>query len=131
MQHGQQITEEPKQLLRDAGFTVTDVPEGHICCGSAGTYNILQPDLARQLRDRKTANIASVKPDLVAAGNIGCIAQLAPGMDIPIVHTVELLDWAYGGPVPRGLEAFEEFVSDVPEPPAPDKKRSLQDYLRV
>ncbi len=131
MQHGQQITEEPKQLLRDAGFTVMDVPEGHICCGSAGTYNILQPDLARQLRDRKTANIASVKPDLVAAGNIGCIAQLAPGMDIPIVHTVELLDWAYGGPVPRGLEAFEAFVSDVPEPPVREKKRSLQDYLHA
>ena len=130
MQHGQRITDEPKQLLRDAGFTVMDVPEGHICCGSAGTYNILQPDLARQLRDRKAANIASVKPDLVAAGNIGCISQLAPGLDIPIVHTVELLDWAYGGPVPKGLEALEAFVSDVPVPPG-QAKRSLQDFLRV
>mgnify|MGYP005853762149 CR=1 FL=1 len=131
MQHGQQITEEPKQLLRDAGFTVLDVPEGHICCGSAGTYNILQPDLARQLRDRKIANIASMQPDLVAAGNIGCITQLAPGMDIPIVHTVELLDWAYGGPVPRGLERFQQLVSDVPEPVAPKARRSVQDYLRA
>ncbi len=129
MQHGQRITEEPKQLLRDAGFTVMDVPEGHICCGSAGTYNILQPDLARELRDRKVNNILSTKPDLVAAGNIGCISQIGPGMDVPIVHTIELLDWAYGGPVPRGLEAFEEFVSDVPEPQRP--KRSVQDYLRA
>jgi glycolate oxidase iron-sulfur subunit len=131
MQHGQQITEEPKQLLRDAGFTVLDIPEGHICCGSAGTYNILQPELAQQLRDRKTANIASVKPDLVAAGNIGCITQLATSLDVPIVHTVELLDWAYGGPVPRGLEGYKQFVSDVPEPEIPKVKRTLQDFLRA
>src|SRR5690606_5098478 len=88
LQHGQRVTEEPKQLLRDAGFTVVDVPEGHICCGSAGIYNILQPDLARQLRDRKVGHIESLRPDLVAAGNIGCITQLATGMDIPIVHTI-------------------------------------------
>ena len=131
LQHGQRVTEEPKQLLRDAGFTVVDVPEGHICCGSAGTYNILQPDLARQLRDRKVGHIESLRPDLVAAGNIGCITQLATGMDIPIVHTIELLDWAYGGPVPRGLERFESLVSDVPEPQNPRAKRSLQDFLRV
>jgi len=110
---------------------VLDVPEGHICCGSAGTYNILQPELARQLRDRKVANIASLAPDIVAAGNIGCITQLAPELGIPIVHTVELLDWAYGGPVPRGLEGFQPFVSDVPEPPPPKARRSLQDFLRV
>ncbi|HEX7074447.1 MAG TPA: glycolate oxidase subunit GlcF [Hyphomicrobiaceae bacterium] len=131
LQHGQRVTEEPKQLLRDAGFTVVDVPEGHICCGSAGTYNILQPDLARQLRDRKVGHIESLRPDLVAAGNIGCITQLATGMDIPIVHTIELLDWAYGGPVPRGLERFESLVSDVPEPQNAMAKRSLQDFLRV
>jgi len=131
LQHGQQVTEEPKQLLRDAGFTVLDIPEGHICCGSAGTYNILQPDLARQLRDRKVANIASLAPDIVAAGNIGCITQLAPELGVPIVHTVELLDWAYGGPVPRGLEGYKQFVSDVPEPEMPKGKRTLQDFLRV
>lgn len=131
LQHGQQVTGEPKQLLRDAGFTVLDVPEGHICCGSAGTYNILQPELARQLRDRKVANIASLAPDIVAAGNIGCITQLAPELGVPIVHTVELLDWAYGGPVPRGLEGFQPFVSDVPEPPSRKARRSLQDFLRV
>jgi glycolate oxidase iron-sulfur subunit len=101
-------------LLRNAGFTVLTVPEGHICCGSAGVYNILQPDIAGQLRERKVANIQSVKADIVAAGNIGCITQIGLGMDTPIVHTIELLDWAYGGPPPRGLESFERFVKDVP-----------------
>jgi glycolate oxidase iron-sulfur subunit len=126
LQHGQRITEEPKALLSKAGFTVVDIPEGHICCGSAGTYNILQPELATALRDRKVQNIRSVRPDVVAAGNIGCIAQLAPAMDIPIVHTVELLDWAYGGPVPRGLEHLQHCVSEVPEPQA---RRSMQDFI--
>jgi glycolate oxidase iron-sulfur subunit len=114
MQHGQGIIDQPKKLLRDAGFTVLDVPEGHICCGSAGVYNILQPELAGQLRERKVANIQSVRPDLVAAGNIGCITQIGLGMETPIVHSIELLDWAYGGPSPRGLESFERFVKDVP-----------------
>ncbi len=115
MQHGQRITDEPKALLRNAGFTVVDVPEGHICCGSAGTYNILQPELATQLRARKVENIRKVRPDIIAAGNIGCITQIGLGTDIPIVHTIELLDWAYGGPVPRGLEAFARMSTDVPE----------------
>jgi glycolate oxidase iron-sulfur subunit len=116
MQHGQRITEEPRQLLRNAGFSVAEVPEGHLCCGSAGTYNILQPEIARDLRERKVGNIRSVRPDMVATGNIGCIAQLGPAMDIPVAHTVELLDWAYGGPVPRGLEHLAELVHEVPEP---------------
>jgi glycolate oxidase iron-sulfur subunit len=115
MQHGQRISEEPRKLLRTAGFTVVEVPEGHLCCGSAGTYNILQPDIAADLRDRKVANIQSLRPDVVATGNIGCITQLASGMDIPIAHTVELLDWAYGGPMPRGLEKLARHVQDVPE----------------
>jgi glycolate oxidase iron-sulfur subunit len=115
MQHGQRITDEPRKLLRSAGFTVVEVPEGHLCCGSAGTYNILQPELAADLRDRKIDNIRSMRPDLVATGNIGCITQLAGGMDIPIAHTVELLDWAYGGPMPRGLEKLADHVKDVPE----------------
>ncbi|WP_158817782.1 glycolate oxidase subunit GlcF [Methylocapsa sp. S129] len=102
MQHGQKIMNEPKALLRRAGFVVRDVPEGHICCGSAGTYNILQPEIAGQLRARKVANIARVKPDIIAAGNIGCITQIAGGTAIPIVHTAELLDWACGGPRPQG-----------------------------
>jgi glycolate oxidase iron-sulfur subunit len=116
LQHGQRITDDPKALLTQAGFSVVDVPEGHICCGSAGTYNILQPEIATQLRDRKVQNIKTTRPDVVAAGNIGCITQLAGGMSIPVVHTAELLDWAYGGPVPRGLESLAEFVTDVPKP---------------
>jgi glycolate dehydrogenase iron-sulfur subunit len=114
MQHGQRISEEPRKLLRSAGFTVLEVPEAHLCCGSAGTYNIMQPDIAADLRDRKVDNIRSIRPDVVAAGNIGCITQLASGMDIPIAHTVELLDWAYGGPMPRGLEKLADHVRDVP-----------------
>jgi glycolate oxidase iron-sulfur subunit len=102
MQHGQKITTQPKALLAAAGFTVRDVPEGHLCCGSAGTYNLLQPELAGALRDRKLRNIATTRPDAVATGNIGCIAQLAPA-PVPILHTVELLDWATGGPLPRKL----------------------------
>jgi glycolate oxidase iron-sulfur subunit len=104
MQHGQRVTLQPKELLRAAGFTVEDIPEGHICCGSAGTYNLLQPELAARLRARKLANIARVRPDVVATGNIGCIVQLADG-GAPVVHTVELLDWATGGPAPRALAA--------------------------
>jgi glycolate oxidase iron-sulfur subunit len=115
MQHGQRVIDEPRKLLRNAGFSVVEVPEGHLCCGSAGTYNILQPEIARQLRDRKAASIRSVRPDMVATGNIGCLAQLGTAMDIPIAHTVELLDWAYGGPVPRGLEALARHVHEVPE----------------
>jgi glycolate oxidase iron-sulfur subunit len=103
MQHGQKITDAPKLLLRRAGFTVRDVPEGHICCGSAGTYNLLQPEIAGRLRARKVANIARVKPDVIATGNIGCITQIGSGTTIPIVHTAELLDWACGGPRPAAL----------------------------
>jgi glycolate oxidase iron-sulfur subunit len=103
LQHGQKINREPKEVLCKLGFVVKDVPEGHLCCGSAGTYNILQPDLAQRLRERKIANIESVRPDVIAAGNIGCITQLASGTAIPIAHTVELIDWATGGPRPPGL----------------------------
>src|ERR1700688_2057976 len=104
LQHGQQVTHEPKDLLLKFGFVVKDVPDGHLCCGSAGTYNILQPALAERLRDRKVANIERLQPDVIAAGNIGCITQIAAGTAIPVVHTVELIDWATGGPVPEGLE---------------------------
>ncbi len=103
MQHGQKIRSEPKTLLTRAGFIVSDVPEGHICCGSAGTYNILQPDIAGQLRDRKIANIDKTAPQIIAAGNIGCMTQIASGTSVPVVHTVELLDWAYGGERPAKL----------------------------
>jgi glycolate oxidase iron-sulfur subunit len=113
MQHGQRIIEPPRQLLRNAGFTVLEIPEGHICCGSAGTYNILQSGLANELKARKLSNIDRVKPDCVAAGNIGCITQLSSG-SIPIVHTVELLDWAYGGPCPSALKHLEKRIKPLP-----------------
>ena len=100
LQHGQKITQAPKELLSKNGFVVKDVPESHLCCGSAGTYNILQPDIANRLRDRKVANIAMVGPDMIAAGNIGCMVQIAGGTSVPVVHTVELLDWATGGSRP-------------------------------
>ena len=125
MQHGQRITDAPKTLLKNAGFTVLDIPEGHICCGSAGTYNIMQPDIAGLLRDRKIANIRRIKPNVIATGNIGCITHLTDGMEFPIVHTVEMLDWAYGGSVPRGLEAVKSDVYDVPLPPG----RTTEDYI--
>jgi glycolate oxidase iron-sulfur subunit len=103
LQHGQRITRQPKELLATLGFTVKDVPDGHLCCGSAGTYNILQSDIARRLRDRKVRTIERVRPDVIAAGNIGCITQIAAGTKLPAVHTVELIDWATGGPCPPAL----------------------------
>ena len=126
LQHGQRIHDEPRALLKQAGFSVVDVPEGHICCGSAGTYNILQPEIAGQLKKRKQDNIRSTRADVVAAGNIGCMTQLTTGLDVPLVHTVELLDWAYGGPVPAGLEHLGRFVSDVPKP-----RRQVEDYIET
>jgi glycolate dehydrogenase iron-sulfur subunit len=101
LQHGQKVVSLPKELLSKSGFVVKDVPESHLCCGSAGTYNLLQPDIATRLRDRKLANIASVKPDMIAAGNIGCMMQIAGGTSVPVVHTIELLDWATGGSRPQ------------------------------
>jgi glycolate oxidase iron-sulfur subunit len=112
LQHGQKITRQPKDLLAAAGFRVRDVAEAHLCCGSAGTYNIMQPDIARALRERKVANIERTKPDVIATGNIGCMTHIAQGTDIPIVHTVELLDWAYGGPTPLSLKGVHLDVND-------------------
>ncbi len=108
MQHGQKITDGPKKLLRSLGFAVKDVPEGHICCGSAGVYNIMQPEIAGALRERKVGNIEKTRPEVIAAGNIGCMTQIAKGFAdrgraVPIVHTVELVDWATGGKVPAAL----------------------------
>jgi glycolate oxidase iron-sulfur subunit len=108
LQHGQKITTLPKELLFKSGFVVKDIPESHLCCGSAGTYNILQPQLAGRLRDRKISNVESVKPDVIAAGNIGCLVQIEKGLRdrgnvVPVVHTVELVDWATGGPRPEAM----------------------------
>ncbi|HEY2619849.1 MAG TPA: glycolate oxidase subunit GlcF [Acetobacteraceae bacterium] len=103
LQHGQQVAAEPKALLQRAGFTVVEPAEPHICCGSAGTYNMLQPEIAARLRERKLGNLRATHPDLIAAGNIGCITQLAGG-GLPVMHTVELLDWMAGGPIPSALQ---------------------------
>lgn len=100
LQHGQKVRTAPKALLAKAGFTVLEPAEGHLCCGSAGTYNILQPEIAGKLRERKVANIERTQPQIIAAGNIGCMTQIGGGTAIPVVHTVELLDWATGGPSP-------------------------------
>jgi glycolate oxidase iron-sulfur subunit len=119
MQHGQKITTTPKTLLKAAGFTVKDVPQGHLCCGSAGTYNIMQPQIARQLRDNKVANIESTNPELIATGNIGCMTQIGTGTDLPIIHTVQLLNWAYGGRMPDELIELmrgREVKDHLPEP---------------
>jgi len=104
LQHGQQIKTHPKTLLRKAGFDVVEPADSHLCCGSAGTYNLLQPAIAGQLKSRKLATLAATHPQVIAAGNIGCMMQLGAGADVPVLHTVELLDWATGGPKPRALQ---------------------------
>jgi glycolate oxidase iron-sulfur subunit len=114
LQHGQGVLSEPKSLLAAAGFTVLEIPEPHICCGSAGTYNMLQPELSAALRARKQKNIASTTPDAVATGNIGCITQIALGGDYPVLHLVELLDWATGGLLPAALVADGK-IKESPE----------------
>lgn len=126
LQHGQHVHDAPKTLLSNAGYSVVEIPEGHICCGSAGTYNILQPEFAGELLDRKVRNIKSVKPDFIATGNIGCMTQIARGTEVPVVHTIELLDWAHGGPVPRGLEPYARFVTDVPQP-----RHTVEDFMNA
>lgn len=103
LQHGQRVISQPRTLLAQAGFNVLDVPERHFCCGSAGTYNLLQPEIAGALGRRKAAHIASVDPDIIAAGNLGCLVQIARFAQAPVVHTAELLDWASGGPMPAAL----------------------------
>jgi glycolate oxidase iron-sulfur subunit len=103
LQHGQKVTDAPKRLLAGAGYAVRTPIEAHLCCGSAGTYNILQPEIAGQLGDRKAGNLARLDADVIATGNIGCAMQLAPRLGMPVLHTIELLDWATGGPVPPQL----------------------------
>jgi glycolate oxidase iron-sulfur subunit len=105
LQHGQQIKTAPKELLKRAGFTVLEPADSHLCCGSAGTYNLLQPAISQELKARKVATLTAKTPDVIAAGNIGCMMQIGSGTGIPVVHTVELLDWATGGPMPRALSA--------------------------
>ena len=104
LQHGQRVLDAPKALLRRAGFEVVEPVEPHLCCGSAGTYNMVQPEIAGRLRERKLDNLRATAPDLVSAGNIGCITQLSGG-GVPVIHTVQLLDWMAGGPTPPALAA--------------------------
>ena len=103
LQHGQKVTAAPKSLLKAAGFEVVEPADPHLCCGSAGTYNLLQPEISGELKRRKVATLEARRPDVIAAGNIGCMMQIGSGTAIPVVHTVELIDWATGGPKPRAL----------------------------
>jgi glycolate oxidase iron-sulfur subunit len=114
LQHGQKIKTYPKDLLKRAGFTVVEPADSHLCCGSAGTYNLMQPEISAQLKQRKVRTLEAKKPDVIAAGNIGCMMQIGSGTSIPIVHTVELLDWVTGGPEPRGLTHGDGVDLSVP-----------------
>ena len=106
MQHGQKIHNVPKNLIKKTGNTVFDIPDGHLCCGSAGTYNLLQSDIAKKLLDNKISNIKKINPQFIATGNIGCITQISNGTKIPILHTVEIIDWYTGGPKPKILKGL-------------------------
>ncbi|MGR3702073.1 MAG: glycolate oxidase subunit GlcF [Paracoccaceae bacterium] len=114
LQHGQQIKTFPKDLLKRAGFTVVEPADSHLCCGSAGTYNLMQPEISKQLKTRKIQTLEARNPDVIAAGNIGCMMQIGSGTQVPIVHTVELLDWATGGPQPPALTAAGKRSPDIP-----------------
>ncbi len=103
LQHGQQIRSAPKDLLARAGFTVLEPKDSHICCGSAGTYNLMQPEISGELKRRKVETLEALTPQVISAGNIGCMMQIGSGTGVPVVHTAELLDWATGGPKPRAL----------------------------
>ncbi len=108
LQHGQQIKSAPKDLLRTAGFTVVEPKDSHLCCGSAGTYNLMQPEISSELKDRKVQTLMEKQPDVIAAGNIGCMMQIGSSAPVPVVHTVELLDWATGGPRPAKMDCARE-----------------------
>jgi glycolate oxidase iron-sulfur subunit len=122
LQHGQQIKTYPKDLLKRAGFRVVEPADAHLCCGSAGTYNLMQPAISKQLKDRKIRTLEAKSPDVVAAGNIGCMMQIGGGTDIPVVHTVELLDWATGGPRPP---AMAEAAPAAMHGPAKDPEKGV------
>jgi glycolate oxidase iron-sulfur subunit len=114
LQHGQQIKTYPKDLLRRAGFSIVEPSDPHLCCGSAGTYNLMQPEISKQLKARKVRTLEAKNPDVIAAGNIGCMMQIGTGTRIPVVHSVELLDWATGGPKPPSLENRSRAQTEVP-----------------
>ncbi|MEQ6202149.1 glycolate oxidase subunit GlcF [Sulfitobacter sp. HNIBRBA2951] len=114
LQHGQQIKTHPKTLLRKAGFTIVEPADPHLCCGSAGTYNLMQPEISAQLKDRKVKTLEAKNPDIIAAGNIGCMMQIGSAAQTPIVHSVELLDWAWGGPKPPALDGVDRQKDNIP-----------------
>lgn len=114
LQHGQQIKTYPKDLLKQAGFTVVEPIDSHLCCGSAGTYNLMQPEISKQLKERKIQTLEAKSPDVIAAGNIGCMIQIGSGTGVPVVHTVELLDWVTGGPKPRMMQEGHSAAPEVP-----------------
>ena len=113
LQHGQQIKTYPKDLLKKAGYSVVEPADPHLCCGSAGTYNLMQPEISKQLKDRKVKTLEAKNPDVIAAGNIGCMMQIGSAARMPIVHTVELLDWATGGPKPKAM-TDQPHIPDIP-----------------
>ncbi len=115
LQHGQKIKDHPKTLLKHAGFRVAEPRDPHLCCGSAGTYNLLQPEISGQLKDRKVKTLEAVNPDIIAAGNIGCMMQIGSATSVPIVHTVELIDWATGGPKPAALTQSADRSDPIPK----------------
>jgi glycolate oxidase iron-sulfur subunit len=108
LQHGQQIKTHPKTLLKRAGFQVVEPRDAHLCCGSAGTYNLMQPEISKQLQARKVSTLMEKAPEVIAAGNIGCMMQIGAKAGVPVVHTVELLDWSTGGPRPPALHPDAE-----------------------
>jgi len=114
LQHGQQIKTAPKMLLKQAGFTVVEPADSHLCCGSAGTYNLMQPEISAKLKERKIKTLEAKSPDVIAAGNIGCMMQIGSGTGVPVVHSVELLDWACGGPKPPALSRDPDAPAQVP-----------------
>ncbi|MEP4989485.1 MAG: heterodisulfide reductase-related iron-sulfur binding cluster, partial [Paracoccaceae bacterium] len=114
LQHGQQIKTLPKDLLRKVGFGVVEPADSHLCCGSAGTYNLMQPAISNQLKERKVSSLEAKKPDVIAAGNIGCMMQIGNATSVPVVHTVELLDWATGGPKPPALVDAKKPLPEIP-----------------
>ena len=114
LQHGQQIKTHPKTLLKKAGFTIVEPADAHLCCGSAGTYNLMQPEISAQLKARKVRTLEAKNPDVIAAGNIGCMMQIGSASQVPIVHSVELLDWAWGGPKPPALDGRRAPGDNIP-----------------
>ncbi len=124
--HGQGVVSEPDDLIYEAGFTVLELTGDGMCCGACDGYAFREPEIAETLRDRKVNHVLSLRPDVIATGSIGCLKHIEPAIGIPIVHTVELLDWAYGGPVPRGLEALSGDVTNVPGPPPLE----VDDFIR-